>query len=152
MAIIFPCPAPTHSWVDIPCLPFTLITFSVPSIPQRHVGDYAGSVESVAAFTICIGVFYAARLSDTYGRKPVTLFGVFGACMACMACGAARKYWQLLVLRSLVGFFGSAQAAWVLFAICSGQSEHARRAFSSVSLLTESRSLLPFRVTAPSRS
>lgn len=62
-----------------------------------------------------MGVYLWGKLSDTYGRKWITLGGVASASIACALFGFGRTFDQLLCLRLTMGFLNSAQAAYVPF-------------------------------------
>ena len=78
---------------------------------------------SLNAFSLCTetcllssagmisGVFIFARLSDMYGRKWITLAGVFVASILCATFGFARTLYGLLFIRFIMGFANSCQSA-----------------------------------------
>lgn len=78
---------------------------------QVNVGHYAGMIEMATAVGQGLGVPVFARLSDKYGRRPVTLIGVFVACLTSCMFGFARSFPLLLVLRAMVGIANAASAA-----------------------------------------
>lgn len=78
---------------------------------QVHVGHYSGFVETANAIGMVLGVCICARLSDIYGRKWVTLVGVFFGALFTALFGFGTAYWQLVAMRFLTGFSNGAQAA-----------------------------------------
>ena len=42
---------------------------------------------------------------DTYGRKPIALTAAIGVTISGLLSGLATKYWQLALLRGLLGAF-----------------------------------------------
>ena len=55
----------------------------------------------LVAATVTGPVF--GKLSDTYGRKPVYLAGIFLFLVGSILCGAAQSMWGLIVFRTLQG-------------------------------------------------
>lgn len=93
----------------------------------ENVGFYSGLVESIFAvvqlFTsmpnssipmqpligpIFFSVMPASAISDTWGRKPVLLFGTTGVAIAMALFGMSTRYWMMLVTRCIGGGIGGA--------------------------------------------
>ena len=56
-----------------------------------------------------VGMMLASILfsgaGDKFGRKPVSLIAAIGVTSAGLLCGFVTSFWQLAVLRGLVGVF-----------------------------------------------
>ena len=69
----------------------------------------AGQLISVLQITVFLGLIVAAILfsgaGDKFGRKPTALAGAIGVTVAGILCGFTTKFWQLVLLRGLVGVF-----------------------------------------------
>jgi hypothetical protein len=74
-----------------------------------NVGKYSSSLESVTAVFNLLALVPAAWVGVRFGRKWPILAAVSAMCIVAALFGFGTTYWQLLVLRSLLGLF-SAQA------------------------------------------
>ena len=60
---------------------------------------------SIIAFICSAGL--TSPFGDRYGRRPMALIGVVGATITAVLCAFTKNYWQMLVLRLVMGaFFG----------------------------------------------
>ncbi|KAF9016610.1 major facilitator superfamily transporter [Hymenopellis radicata] len=70
---------------------------------EKRVGYYAGLIESLFFATEAITVLQWSRLSDSMGRKPVLLIGLFGTMLSMFCFGLSRTFWALVLSRCLTG-------------------------------------------------
>lgn len=69
----------------------------------KKLGYYAGIVEALFALTTFLTVLHWGALSDRIGRKPVLLIGLTGVSLSVITLGFSKRFWQLVVARSLGG-------------------------------------------------
>ncbi|KAJ1311926.1 hypothetical protein OPQ81_010386 [Rhizoctonia solani] len=70
---------------------------------DSKVGYYAGMIESIFFFTESVFTLQYGRISDQIGRRPVLMFGLFGQAISIFSVGLSKRFWQLVVSRSLSG-------------------------------------------------
>ncbi|KAJ7039675.1 major facilitator superfamily multidrug-resistance, DHA1 sub-family [Mycena alexandri] len=70
---------------------------------ESKTGFYAGFLESAFFLTESLSVFPLGRLSDTYGRRPVLLWGPFGLGLSMLGFGLSKSFWALLFFRCIQG-------------------------------------------------
>lgn len=99
-------------------LPF----FTIYLITQQHVPPaLAGLIIALAGLSRCVSSAISGELADTFGRKPVMMWGLFSQIIAMFALGLciefrAQAAWVLLTyfLTTFLGaFFRPAANAWV---------------------------------------
>eukprot|EP01084_Bolivina_argentea_P098712 177397_1 len=82
-----------------PVLPFYAELFALNS---TQLGGLYSSYSAMAFIaTYCMG-----KVSDWFGRRPVTIFSLFGTCSGFLATGLSQNYNQLLAARFFTGAFG----------------------------------------------
>ncbi|KAJ7746322.1 major facilitator superfamily multidrug-resistance, DHA1 sub-family [Mycena metata] len=70
---------------------------------ESKTGFYAGFLESAFFLTESLSVFPLGRLSDTYGRRPVLLWGPLGLGLSMLGFGLSKSFWTLLFFRCIQG-------------------------------------------------
>lgn len=99
-------------------LPF----FTIYLIAQRHLTPaVAGLIIALAGLSRCVSSAISGELADTFGRKPVMMWGLFSQIIAMFALGLciefhAQAAWVLVTyfLTTFLGaFFRPAANAWV---------------------------------------
>jgi len=70
---------------------------------DRKVGYYAGMIESIFFLTETCLILQYGRLSDTVGRRPVILLGLFGLALSITSFGLAKSFLGLVISRALSG-------------------------------------------------
>ena len=54
---------------------------------------------------MALATLLSSRLGDKFGRKPICIVSSVGITVAGISCGFANTYWELFLLRMLVGIF-----------------------------------------------
>ncbi|KZV60938.1 MFS general substrate transporter [Peniophora sp. CONT] len=72
--------------------------------PER-IPFYAGLVESSFAIAQLATIYFWARLSDRFGRRPIIFLGALGMATATMLFGLSKSLTAILCARSLGGLF-----------------------------------------------
>jgi MFS family permease len=75
-------------------------------IPQSSVGFWTGLIESLFSLVQMVTMILYGRAADRFGRKPVLVFSLIGVTVFTAAFGLGRTLGQIVLLRSLAGFFG----------------------------------------------
>ncbi|KZV75763.1 MFS general substrate transporter [Peniophora sp. CONT] len=75
------------------------------ALEREKVPFYAGLVESVFAVAQLATIYFWARLSDRFGRRPIIFLGAFGMAMGTLLFGFSKSLPAMLVARSLGGLF-----------------------------------------------
>ncbi|KAJ7183241.1 major facilitator superfamily multidrug-resistance, DHA1 sub-family [Mycena filopes] len=70
---------------------------------ETKTGFYAGFLESAFFLAEGLSVFPSGRLSDTYGRRSVLLWGPLGLGLAMLGFGLSTSFWSLLFFRCIQG-------------------------------------------------
>jgi MFS family permease len=70
---------------------------------EEKVGYYAGLIESLFFVTEAFTVLQWSRWSDTIGRRPILLMGLFGLSLSMISFGMSKSYWGLVISRCLAG-------------------------------------------------
>ncbi|KAJ7176473.1 major facilitator superfamily domain-containing protein [Mycena filopes] len=71
---------------------------------ERKVGYYACvAFESMFYVTEALTILQWSRASDTFGRKPILLIGLFGTAMSMLLFGLSRTFWGFVISRCLTG-------------------------------------------------
>ncbi len=79
--------------------------------PEFHLSHgQVGTVASVLAITWAVSTFFFGALSDRVGRKPILVPAVFAFSILSWASGLAQSFYQLLLVRALMGAAGG--PAW----------------------------------------
>ncbi|RXW25538.1 hypothetical protein EST38_g331 [Candolleomyces aberdarensis] len=94
---------PLTSNVIYPFMPQLIRDLGVTNGNDAAVGYYVGMMQSIFFLTQAFTVLHWARLSDTIGRKPVILVGLFGLTVSMYCFGLSRTFWGLVLSRSLSG-------------------------------------------------
>ncbi len=75
--------------------------------PEFHLSHgQVGTVASVLAITWAVSTFVFGALSDRVGRKPILVPAVFAFSILSWASGLAHSFYQLLLVRALMGLAG----------------------------------------------
>ncbi|KAH9946226.1 MFS general substrate transporter [Epithele typhae] len=72
--------------------------------PSR-IGFYSGIVESSFALAQVVSIYQWAKLSDSIGRRPVVLLGMFGIGLGTLFMGMSTSLFGVIFARCLGGFF-----------------------------------------------
>lgn len=90
-------------------LPFIpkMLRENMPNVPRSQIGYWAGLIESVFAVVQFATVFLWGRASDSIGRKPVLLIGLFGVALSMNFFGLAKTLPQMIIARSVAGFMNA---------------------------------------------
>ncbi|KAF8896545.1 member of major facilitator superfamily multidrug-resistance, DHA1 sub-family [Infundibulicybe gibba] len=72
-------------------------------INESQVGYYVGLMQSLFYLTMAMTVLHWSRISDSVGRKPVILTGLFGLSLSMYCFGLSRTFWGLVLSRCLNG-------------------------------------------------
>ncbi|KAF5342128.1 hypothetical protein D9611_001435 [Ephemerocybe angulata] len=94
---------PLTSNVIYPFMPQLIRDLGVTNGNEAAVGYYVGMMQSIFFLTQAFTVLHWSRLSDTIGRKPVILVGLFGLSLSMYCFGLSRTFWGLVLSRSLSG-------------------------------------------------
>ncbi|KAI9203836.1 major facilitator superfamily domain-containing protein [Polychytrium aggregatum] len=94
-----------NSFVTTVLLPF--VTFMVEDFGVAKREEDIGRLSGYIVASYMLGQLFCSypwgRLSDTWGRRPVLLMGLFGASITCLAFGFSPNYHAALVLRMFCG-------------------------------------------------
>ncbi|KAI0059266.1 MFS general substrate transporter [Artomyces pyxidatus] len=94
---------PLTSQVVYPFAPEFVRKVGITHGDEARVGYYVGLMQSIFFATQAITVFHWSRISDTVGRRPVILTGLFGLCISMYSFGLSTTYWGAVFSRSLNG-------------------------------------------------
>ncbi|KAI0336417.1 MFS general substrate transporter [Cubamyces sp. BRFM 1775] len=72
---------------------------------HSKIGFYSGLVESSFAIAQVVSIYQWARVSDTIGRRPVVLLGIFGIGLATLFMGVSTTLSGVILARCLGGLF-----------------------------------------------
>ncbi|KAH9901278.1 MFS general substrate transporter [Cubamyces lactineus] len=72
---------------------------------HSKIGFYSGLVESSFAIAQVVSIYQWARVSDTIGRRPVVLLGIFGIGLATLFMGVSTTLGGVILARCLGGLF-----------------------------------------------
>ncbi|VDC05990.1 unnamed protein product [Peniophora sp. CBMAI 1063] len=75
------------------------------ALERERVPFYAGLVESVFAVAQLATIYFWARMSDRFGRRPIIFLGAFGMAMGTLLFGLSKSLPAVLFARSLGGLF-----------------------------------------------
>ncbi|KIY51665.1 MFS general substrate transporter [Fistulina hepatica ATCC 64428] len=70
---------------------------------DRRIGYYGGIIESLFYVCEAMTVLHWSRLSDSIGRKPVLLIGMFGTIVSMLSFGLSRTFWGIVASRCFCG-------------------------------------------------
>ncbi|KAJ3832468.1 major facilitator superfamily domain-containing protein [Lentinula raphanica] len=70
-----------------------------------QIGYFSGLVESTFAVSQLLFIYYWARLSDKFGRRPVIMAGTLGVALSTMSFGVSSSMLELLICRCTAGVF-----------------------------------------------
>ncbi|KAF9525662.1 major facilitator superfamily multidrug-resistance, DHA1 sub-family [Crepidotus variabilis] len=94
---------PLTSQVIYPFTPQLIRDIGITNGNESQVGYYVGIMQSVFFLTQAFTVLHWSRLSDSIGRKPVILTGLFGLAISMYCFGLSTTFWGLVLSRSLNG-------------------------------------------------
>jgi MFS family permease len=100
-------------WV-LDAMDVQIFSFAIPAIIAAFAlsNENAGLIGTVTLLTSAFGGWLAGALSDRFGRVRTLQITIGWFAVFTFLCGFAQSYWQLLVLRALMGFgFGGEWAA-----------------------------------------
>lgn len=97
LILILQLAEPLTSQVIYPFAPQLIRDLGVTNGDEARVGYYVGMMQSLFFATQAMTVLHWSRLSDTVGRKPVILLGLFGLSMSMYSFGLSRTFWGLVV-------------------------------------------------------
>ncbi|KAF2675520.1 MFS general substrate transporter [Microthyrium microscopicum] len=98
---------------------------------ERQIAFYAGIVTSAFAMAEFMASLFWGRLSDSIGRKPVLLTGIFGTGISMLMFGFAPNLPMALLARALGGILnGNIGVLSTVVAEVVTNKEHQPRAFS----------------------
>jgi MFS family permease len=72
-------------------------------IPQNEVAKWAGIISAVFSMSQCLTGIALGRASDSFGRKPVILLGLFTTMNACLVFGFSRSLPWAITTRVIAG-------------------------------------------------
>jgi len=102
--ILFLCLAePITCTVIYPFITELVSSLDITGGDDRKVGYYAGLIESIFFLTETCLILQYGRLSDTIGRRPVVLLGLFGLALSITSFGLAKSFVGLVISRALSG-------------------------------------------------
>ncbi|PFH51086.1 hypothetical protein AMATHDRAFT_75169 [Amanita thiersii Skay4041] len=94
---------PLTSQVIYPFSPELIRDIGITHGNEKKVGYYVGIMQSIFFLTQAFTVLHWSRTSDSVGRKPVILIGLFGLSVSMYCFGLSRTFWGLVLSRSLNG-------------------------------------------------
>jgi MFS family permease len=100
-------------WV-LDAMDVQIFSFAIPAIIAAFAlsNQDAGLIGTVTLLTSAFGGWFAGALSDRFGRVRTLQITIAWFALFTFLCGFAQSYWQLLLLRALMGFgFGGEWAA-----------------------------------------
>jgi len=100
-------------WV-LDAMDVQIFSFAIPAIIAAFAlsNQDAGLIGTVTLLTSAFGGWFAGALSDRFGRVRTLQITIGWFALFTFLCGFAQSYWQLLLLRALMGFgFGGEWAA-----------------------------------------
>jgi MFS family permease len=100
-------------WV-LDAMDVQIFSFVIPAIIAAFAlsNEDAGLIGTVTLLTSAFGGWFAGALSDRFGRVRTLQITIAWFALFTFLCGFAQSYWQLLLLRALMGFgFGGEWAA-----------------------------------------
>lgn len=120
--------APIAAMVIFPFIPEML--YRTGKIREEDLGFWAGIMEAAFSLAQVLVLVQYGRASDRFGRKPCLVLSLVGISFFMTLFGFSTQFWQMLVTRTMAGFF-----AGVPVVVRSAISEmvprkHRARAFS----------------------
>src|SRR5207244_3968445 len=112
-----------------------IFSFVIPSIVMAFAvtNADAGFIGTVTLITSAFGGWFAGALADRFGRVRTLQITILWFAFFTFLCGFAQDYWQLLILRALMGLgFGG---EWAAGAVLMGEvirAQHRGKAVGSV--------------------
>ncbi|PFH51110.1 hypothetical protein AMATHDRAFT_59842 [Amanita thiersii Skay4041] len=94
---------PMTSNVIYPFAPELIRDIGITNGNEMKVGYYVGIMQSIYAIMQAITTLHWGQMSDSVGRKPVLLVGLFGLSVSMFCFGLWRTFWGLVMSRSLSG-------------------------------------------------
>lgn len=116
-----------------PMVAFMVLTFD-PSLTKAEVGYRSGFLEGTYHIGATGGALFWGWYSDTYGRKPATLYGLAGTVVSALLFGCARDYTTACVARFLWGFLNQNIGVVKVMLSESTTDDHTPRAFGIIGL------------------
>lgn len=94
---------------------------------HKDASFYAGLLVSAFAMAEACTAMIWGRISDTYGRKPIVLFGLVGVAISSLIFGFAKQYWVALLARVVGGLLnGNVAVMQTMVAEMVKRPEHER--------------------------
>ena len=103
LALFFICLATSLFTLDMGIIAISLDEISSNFSTEKHVTAWIITIFSI---TSAIGILTLGFLSKTFGRKNVYTIGVLGFSFFSALCGLSQSFEQIIIYRSLQGFFG----------------------------------------------
>ncbi|KAI5118640.1 hypothetical protein M0805_000016 [Coniferiporia weirii] len=94
---------PLTSQVIYPFIPQLIREIGITNGDETKVGYYVGMMQSIFFATQALTVLHWSRISDSVGRKPVILVGLFGLSLSMYCFGLSRSFAGLVISRCLSG-------------------------------------------------
>lgn len=98
---------PLTSQVIYPFAPQLIRDLGVTHGDEARVGYYVGMMQSLFFATQAMTVLHWSRLSDSIGRKPVIMIGLFGLSLSMYSFGLSKTFWGLVIRFVHILRFGS---------------------------------------------
>jgi MFS family permease len=118
-----------------PMVAFMVLSFD-PTLTKAEVGYRSGFLEGTYHVGATFGALAWGWYSDTYGRKPATLYGLAGTVVSALLFGCSRDYATACTARFLWGFLNQNIGVVKVMLSESTTDEHTPRAFSIIGLNT----------------
>ncbi|KAF8597739.1 MFS general substrate transporter [Ceratobasidium sp. AG-I] len=141
--ILFLCLAePITCTVIYPFITELVSSLDITGGDDRKIGYYAGLIESIFFLTETCLILQYGRLSDTFGRRPVVLLGLFGLALSITSFGLAKSFIGLVLSRALSGALNG-NAGVIKSIVCEITDESNRaQSFALLSVIWSSGSTL----------
>ncbi|KAF8896546.1 major facilitator superfamily multidrug-resistance, DHA1 sub-family [Infundibulicybe gibba] len=94
---------PLTAQVIYPFAPQLIRDLGITNGNESQVGYYVGLMQSLFFLTQAMTVLQWSRISDSVGRKPVILTGLFGLSLSMYCFGLSKTFWGLVLSRCLNG-------------------------------------------------
>ncbi len=103
-----------------------------------------GELASILAITWAVSSFVFGAVSDRFGRKPVLVPAVFAFAGLSWLCGAARTFFDMLILRGAVGV--AEGPCWSVMNTLVEKASHPKRRGRNTGIVVSAAALIGFAV------